>query len=310
MRKTSDARREAREPSAVPSASFATRSWTSRRRTPVWISSVARRRVDEVGRDDRAEGGLGRLLDASWTTRSCVRSWPDRAGPVDGAKDLLPEAAPHGEERVVDDARLLVLRARADLRLGEVPRDLAAAAVEELLDGVGLVGLLGEDDLPDDRLDVGVGELDLHREAVLDLLEDGRPRERRLPGRDEENARAEPLREALGEVVHLGAAGGVLADPLLDLVEDEERERELAVHVERLVDGGDHVVFADLVPARELFLQEEPAFASLSAKFGSTFRSALARTGETVRLRSSFSSSFPVFSTSFFTLSYQPCFFR
>jgi hypothetical protein len=125
-----DARREARHRQCRRQLSI--RSWTSRRRTPVWISSADWHR--RVSRDGAVPGGFRRLLDrlvngqAAWSCPTCRP-----------AEDLL-EAAPHGEERVVDGESP---RPRARPIFVSVRCRETSPLQRSSFSGVGLVGLLG-----------------------------------------------------------------------------------------------------------------------------------------------------------------------
>ena len=161
---------------------------------------------------------------------SCVRSTPALPARSIGAERQLPEAAAGRQQRVVGDEVRLVGRLRgAKLRAAEVPVDLAADRVERRLERRDVLGLLAEHDLAHDRLDVLVGQRDLHREAVGQLLQRGRRRQRALAGGDEQHLALEARRAALDDVLDGERLLVVVADVLLHLVEHDQGERQLAL---------------------------------------------------------------------------------
>ena len=211
---------------------------------------------DEVARHDAAEVRVrrraGRLVD----DLELVAELPRRAALVHRPQEPLPEATPYRQEGVVRHEDVAVLGAMRDLGADEVPGDLPDVVGEHVIDAADLVGLLGQDDLADDGLDVGVGQLDLHGEAPHQLLEHGGARQRGLARADEEQAPAELLAAGLGDLLDEVVARLVLADVLLDLVEADQRERELAVDGEGVADGVDHLLGRDVGGLGELLAQE------------------------------------------------------
>ena len=185
--------------------------------------------VDEVAADDVADRVARRpRAAASWTILQLRPQHAGLAGAVDRPQRELPEAPAGRQQRVVGDEVVLVGRLGRELRAAEVPVDLTADRVERRLERRDVLGLLAKHDLAHDGLDVLVGERDLDGEAVGQLLQRRRRRQRALPGRDEEHLALEARRAALDDVLHGERLLVVVADVLLHLVEHDERERQLA----------------------------------------------------------------------------------
>ena len=96
-----------------------------------------------------------------------------RAGRIHGLGSMLPEAALLRQKRVIRDTGGLVFRDPIELGPREKPRDLARVVVEQLTHG-GLSGrLLSQQDLAGHRFYIGVRQLDIEDEAILQLGEIG-----------------------------------------------------------------------------------------------------------------------------------------
>ena len=106
--------------------------------------------------------------------------------------------------------------------------DLASGRVNRRPQHRDVLGLLAEHDFANDCLDVVVGELDGEWEAVDELLQGRRGRERALPRGYEQHLALEPRGAALDDVLHAEGLVVVVAYVLLHLVEHDEGERELA----------------------------------------------------------------------------------
>ncbi len=142
----------------------------------------------------------------------------------------------------------------------EVPRHLARVPFEHLLDGRGRGGLLLEQNLPGDRLDLGIRELDGNAEAVAEPLQRLRPgRQRRLSRRDEKHPASKPGLDGLRQVGDRGRPVPHFVDVLLHLVEHQNRERNFSIRGKRLLGGRDELVVCDVGLRRwELVEQELP----------------------------------------------------
>ena len=214
--------------------------------------------VDEVASDNAPEGlvrcGAGGFVD----DLELVAELRTGATRIDGAQDLLPEPPTHREQRIVRNQHRTVIWAVCDLGSRQVTRDLTEVFGEHLVDRRDVLWLLGEDDLADDRLDVGVRQLDFHGEAPHELLQHGRTGQRCLTRASEKKAPTEVLTAGLGDLLDQEGAGLVLTDVLLDLIESDQRERELAILRERVANGVDHLLGRDVIDLGELLLQQCP----------------------------------------------------
>jgi hypothetical protein len=75
-------------------------------------------------------------------------------------------------------------------------------------------------------LDVGLAECDLDWETVKELLQVRDVAKSLLPGSDYEDPTIEPTRQTLDQSLNLQGKARVLADELLHLVENDQRQRQ------------------------------------------------------------------------------------
>ena len=140
---------------------------------------------DEVGADHVAErlaGDPSRGL----VRRPQLRAQQPAAALVDRLEHELPEPPARRQHRVVGDEIVRVRARWGDRGSGQMAVDLAADRLEDVAQLCLLVGALLQDDRAHDLLDVGVGEVDADREAVLEAREHRVRLKRGLASRDEE----------------------------------------------------------------------------------------------------------------------------
>jgi hypothetical protein len=77
--------------------------------------------VDEVARHDGAERGLRRFFDGLVHQFELGAELALRARLVDGAENPLPKPPPRGQNRIIVDDMVLVLRLLLELGAGQVP---------------------------------------------------------------------------------------------------------------------------------------------------------------------------------------------
>ena len=212
-----------------------------------------------IARNGRTETTVGEPRDGVVDDAELRAELAVRSGRVDRAEAVLPEAAAHRQERVVVDDDVAVLRALTDARALELARNLAAVLLQEVLHRRDRRGLLLQEHLADDGLDVLVGELDADGVAVGQLLQLGRRGERALARGDDEHVAVELLRKRFGHFGDERRAVVGVADVLLHLVEDEQRARGTSVAADELqhaLDGGEELLGRDVgATRRELRLQ-------------------------------------------------------
>ena len=93
-----------------------------------------------------------------------------RAGGIDSAEALFPEAATAWEKWVVLNDGLAVFGPGRETRAVEMFGDLAGVLVEGRLDGADAGGVLSQQHLPRHGFHVRVGELGVDPIPVLELL--------------------------------------------------------------------------------------------------------------------------------------------
>ena len=209
-----------------------------------------------------------------------------RAGRIRGLKAGLPETPAGTEQRIVPDMVLAVFGADGQARALQVPRHLARVRFEHLLDRGGSSGLLLEQHLPGDHLHLGIGELDGDAEAVAEPLQRLRPgRERRLTGGDQKQPALEPGLDSLRQLGDGRRPVLRLVDVLLDFVEDEDGQGEIAVGGERLPGGLHELVGRDVgLRRRELVEEELPCRLDVRGEGGVRFDQGLCDDGAHVEV--------------------------
>src|SRR6218665_1729776 len=227
MRKTKPQDRAIRRWSSVPLAQTMVFSCTLRGRM--------RDRCIHIGLDD--------LVDH----RELVAQLAVGAGLVQHAQSVLPKATAHRQDRVVLREELNVVGAVADGGAGQVARDLAQVGLHHLFDRCLGFGLLGQDDLADHGIDVGVRQLNANGEAAFELFEVRCAGHGGLTGADEQHLGADVFAAGLNHFLHVNGALAVFADVLLHLVEHYQGEGELAVAGQRLANGLEHVAAGDVL---------------------------------------------------------------
>ena len=222
----------------------------------------------EVGRHDAAERLAGGAADGVVDDAELGAELPGGAGAVDRAQRVLPEAPAHRQQRVVVDQNLLILGARADPAAGQVAADFPRVRLQGRADRGNPILALGQHHAPDHRLDVGIGQLHVDREAALQAVQRRGAGQRRLTGADEQQAVAEPLAARLDHLLDDVGAVGVLADVLLHLVENDRRRRQRAAGRQRLLQRVDELVGGDVGGLGELSAQHRPDLPLVAGEAG------------------------------------------
>jgi hypothetical protein len=94
--------------------------------------------------------------------------------PLGAAKDLLPKAAAHREQRIVGHVRSMIITPRGDACRFELAGDFAGMLGNKGIKPRDLVGGFLEHNGADNFFDVIVLEVHLDNEAAHDFLEGGR----------------------------------------------------------------------------------------------------------------------------------------
>ncbi|MNL32836.1 hypothetical protein D3C87_1547120 [compost metagenome] len=105
-----------------------------------------------------------------------------------------------------------------ELGAAQVARDFAEVGAPDVLDFRLGRGLLGQDDLAGDILDVPVAQHHLHRKAAHQALKVGHARQGGLPCAHEQQFAVEVLAEGLSHLLHLEGFFGIGANVLLYFV--------------------------------------------------------------------------------------------
>ena len=212
--------------------------------------------VEEVARDHMAQRRVGRVQHRLVNHAQLAAQLRHGARGVDGAQHALPEATADRQQRIVRGQHVFILGDMLQLGAAQMARDFAQIVAPDMLH-LGLCrGLLGQDDLAGDVLDVPVAQHHLHRKTPHQALQVGHAGQRRLAGAHEEQLAVEVLGQGLGDLLHLEGFFCVGADVLLDLVEHDQGQRELAIFGQRGFDGRDHLLAGDVGDLGELFFQQ------------------------------------------------------
>ena len=208
---------------------------------------VRRVEVQVVGRHDRAQRGIRVGLNDLVRHAELVAQLAVGAGLIEHAQCAFPEATPDRQDGVIlrkpGDVVLTMTQGRA----GQMPGDLAEVGLHDLLDRRGGLGLLGQNHLADDGVDVGIGKLDADREAAFKLLEVGGAGHGGLAGTDEQQLAANTLADGLDGFLDVDRTLAIAADILLHLIQHDQGQRQLFVPGEGLLDGLQHVVAGDIL---------------------------------------------------------------
>ena len=223
----------------------------------------------EVGRHHAAQRLAGGAADGIVDDAELGAELAGGAGAVDRAQRVLPEAPAHRQQRVVVDQNRLILGARADPAAGQVAADFPGVRLQGRADRGHAILALGQHHVPDHRLDVGIGQLHVDREAALQAVQRRGAGQRRLTGADEQQAVAEPLAARLDHLLDDVGAVGVLADVLLHFVEDDRRRRQrAAAGRQRLLQRVDELVGGDVGGLGELPAHHRPDLALVAGEVG------------------------------------------
>jgi hypothetical protein len=180
----------------------------------------------------------------------------DRTRGVDGAQDLFPEAPPNGQDRIVGSHHGFVVGDVFELGASQVSGNLAQIRPPGAVDFRLRRRLLGQDDLAGDVLDIPITQHDGYRKACHQPLQVGGPGQRGLARADEQQLSPEVLAECFGHFLDQVGLLCVTADVLLHLVENDEGQREPAVHGQRIGDRGDQLVVGDVRDLGELGFEQ------------------------------------------------------
>ena len=123
-----------------------------------------------------------------------------------------------------------------------MPRYLAKIALHDLLDRRNSFGLFGQDDLPNHGINIGIRKLHANRKTPLQLFEVARPCHRRLPRPNEQKFAADILTARLDDFLHLDRTLAVFTDILLYFVQNDKRQRHLAVLRQGLSHHFEHLI--------------------------------------------------------------------
>jgi hypothetical protein len=117
----------------------------------------------------------------------------------------------------------------ADGGAGQVPGDFAQVGLHDLLDGRLGFRLLGQNDLTNDRIDIGIGEFHADGETALELFQVAGAGDGGLTGADEEQFAADVFAAGFDHLLDVDGALAVFADVLLNLVEHDQGQGEFAI---------------------------------------------------------------------------------
>ena len=227
------------------------------------VHHLRRERLEQlVAGDDGSKPALGEPRDRVVDDPQLRAELAVRAGRIDGAEAVLPEAPPHGQQRIVVDDDVAVLRALADARALKLARDLAAVLLEEVAHGPDRRGLLLQEHLAGDRFDVRSESWTRIVKRSISFWRRRTCGQRALPGADEHDVAVELLGERLGHFSDQRRAVVRVADVLLHLVEDEDRAGHTPVapdELEHPLEGGEKLLGRDVGRARrKLRLERVP----------------------------------------------------
>ena len=211
--------------------------------------------IHKVTAHDSFNGAVGVRLYSLVNDSELVAELSRRPRHVHRPKHPLPKPPPHRQQGEVGHVGSIVLGAGFNFGAGQMAGDFSVVCGNDLFDGGCLVRLLGRDDLADDRLNVGVAELDRHAETVAEFLKLGRTAEGRLAGSEDEHPAVELFAARFDDFLDLETAVTIVADELLDFIEHNQGAGQLAIDREGFAQGLKHIVNGDVLHVGELLRQ-------------------------------------------------------
>ena len=211
---------------------------------------VGRVEVQQVRRDDASQRRIQIRLNDLVNHAELVAQLAVGARLVEDAQGVFPEPPPNRKDRVVLGEMRHVVLTMPDAGVRQVPGHLAKVGLHDFLDLADSVRFLGENDLPNHCIHIGVGKLDANREPAFQLFEIGGARDCRLARADEEQFAANVLAAGFNDLLDLNGPLAVFPDVLLDFVEYDQGQRELTVLGQCLANSLQHVVAADVLNER------------------------------------------------------------
>ena len=169
------------------------------------------------------------------------------SGLIHHPQGVFPETTAHRQNGIVLGEMRNVVLPVTDGRARQMPGDLAQVGLHDLLNGRLGFRLLGQNDLTDDRVDVGIGEFHADGETTFEFLQVAGAGHGGLTGADEEQFAANVLAAGFHRLLDVDGALAVFTDVLLHLVKHHQRQREFAVLRQRLANGLEHVVAGDVL---------------------------------------------------------------
>ena len=114
-------------------------------------------------------------------------------------------------------------------RARQMPGDLALVGLHDLFNVRLGFRLLDQNDLTNDRIDIGIGEFHADGETPFKFLQVAGAGHGRLTGANEEQFAANVLATGFHHFLDIDGALTVFTDVLLHLVEHHQRQREFAI---------------------------------------------------------------------------------
>ena len=190
----------------------------------------------------------------------------DSACGIHSAQHPFPEPPPGGQDRVVGDHDFFVIVAVFQLGATQVPGDFTEVFPECLLHDRYGRGFLGEDDLADHAIDIGIGQWDGNGETPHQFLQIWHAGKCHLAGPDEQQASGKALAAGLSDFLYPVDLLDIITDILLDFVHHDEREWEFAIDRQGVLHVGDHFVIGHIGYRGELSLEQLADFLGTGCK--------------------------------------------
>src|SRR5690606_31954351 len=132
----------------------------------------------------------------------------------------------------------------------QVPGYFPQVGLQNLVNRAFGFGLFGENDLPDNSIDIGIRQLNTDSEAPFEFLQIAGAGYRCLAGANEEQLATEVFTAGLDCFLYRNGALAVFTNELLNFVQYDQGKREFAVCGQCLANGLEHIVAGNVLNER------------------------------------------------------------
>src|SRR5690606_35484541 len=171
------------------------------------------------------------------------------------AKGVFPETSANRQDGIILWEVGQVILTVAEGGPGQVPGNFPQVGLHDLLNGGLGFRVLGQDDLSDNGIHISVRELNADGETALKLFQVTGAGNGGLTGTNEQELATKVLAARFHHFLYGDGTLAVLANELLNFVQNDQRQREFALLCQSLANGLEHVVTGDVLNVRVQVVQ-------------------------------------------------------